>query len=92
MASFDKLQIDIMSGEGSKPKATKDDAYAYLRDVKDRFDGKKYNEFFKVMNDYKSQSIDRKGCIKRVEKLLKGHKDLISGFNVFLPKSLELDD
>ncbi|CAL9216146.1 unnamed protein product [Arabidopsis halleri] len=79
-------------GEGSKPKAKIDDAYAYLRAVRAKFhnDSKKYDDFVTVMNNFKARRIDRDGCIKEVEQLLKGHRDLISGFNAFLPKCLEI--
>ncbi|CAH2033790.1 unnamed protein product [Thlaspi arvense] len=83
-----------MSGEGSKPYATKDDAYAYLRAVKDKFpnDGKKYNDFLIIMNNFKAGRIDRNGCIEEVKELFKGQGDLISGFNIFLPRCLEIAD
>ncbi|XP_023644866.1 paired amphipathic helix protein Sin3-like 3 [Capsella rubella] len=79
-------------GEGSKPKANKDDAYAYLRVLRDHFhnDSKKYDDFVAIMNNFKARRIDRDDCIKEVEKLLRGQRNLISGFNTFLPKSLEI--
>ncbi|CAL9216143.1 unnamed protein product [Arabidopsis halleri] len=79
-------------GEGSKPKANIDDAYAYLRAVRVRFHNDKplFHDFVTVMNNFKARRIDRNGCIKEVEQLLKGHRDLISGFNAFLPKCLEI--
>lgn len=44
-------------GEGSKPKANKDDAYAYLMAVRDHFhnDSKKYDDFVAIMNDFKTR-------------------------------------
>ncbi|CAH2033792.1 unnamed protein product [Thlaspi arvense] len=79
---------------GSKPNVTKDDAFGYLRAMKDKFhdDRKKYNDFLVIMNNFKARIIDRNRCIKEVKKLFKGHQDLISGFNVFLPNYLELHD
>ncbi|ESQ34369.1 hypothetical protein EUTSA_v10009595mg, partial [Eutrema salsugineum] len=83
-----------MAGEGSKPNATKDDAYAYLRNVKDTFDNdrEKYDDFLAIMDNFKARRIDRNGCIEEVKELFKGHRDLISGFNKFLPKYLEIAD
>ncbi|KAG7598157.1 Paired amphipathic helix [Arabidopsis suecica] len=83
-----------MAGEGSKSKATIDDAYAYLRTVKSTFrnDGDKYEDFIAIMNNFKARKIDRNACIEEVKDLLKGHRDLISGFNAFLPKCLEIAD
>ncbi|EOA37768.1 hypothetical protein CARUB_v10012626mg [Capsella rubella] len=83
-----------MAGEGSKPMATKDDAYAYLRTVKNKFHNErdKYDDFVAIMNKFKARKLDRNACIEEVKDLLKGHRDLISGFNVFLPKCLEIAD
>ncbi|KAG2269241.1 hypothetical protein Bca52824_063796 [Brassica carinata] len=44
------------------------------------------------MNNFNAGRIDRNGCIEEVKELFKGHRDLISGFNVFLPGSLEIAD
>ncbi|EFH69604.1 predicted protein [Arabidopsis lyrata subsp. lyrata] len=83
-----------MAGEGSKPKATIDDAYAYLRTVKSTFhnDRDKYEDFIVIMNNFKARNFTRNACIEEVKDLLKGHRDLISGFNAFLPKCLEIAD
>ncbi|AEE30796.1 putative transcription regulator Others family [Arabidopsis thaliana] len=83
-----------MAGEGSKPKATVDDAYAYIRTVKSTFhnDPDKYDDFMAIMKNFKARKIDRNTCIEEVKELLKGHRDLISGFNAFLPKCLEIAD
>ncbi|XP_074563729.1 paired amphipathic helix protein Sin3-like 4 [Curcuma longa] len=77
---------------GSTPKLTTNDALAYLKAVKDIFHDKreKYDEFLEVMKDFKSQRIDTNGVIMRVKELFKGHRDLILGFNTFLPKGYEI--
>ncbi|XP_064949089.1 paired amphipathic helix protein Sin3-like 4 isoform X1 [Musa acuminata AAA Group] len=77
---------------GSTPKLTTNDALAYLKAVKDIFQDKreKYDEFLEVMKDFKSQRIDTNGVIMRVKELFKGHRDLILGFNTFLPKGYEI--
>ncbi|XP_072965914.1 paired amphipathic helix protein Sin3-like 4 [Typha angustifolia] len=76
----------------SAPKLTTNDALAYLKAVKDIFQDKreKYDEFLEVMKDFKSQRIDTNGVIMRVKELFKGHRDLILGFNTFLPKGYEI--
>ncbi|XP_018473880.1 paired amphipathic helix protein Sin3-like 3 [Raphanus sativus] len=83
-----------MAGEGKTRNTTRDDAYAYLRTVKDKFenDREKYDDFLAIMNNFNAGRIDRNGCIEEVKELFKGHRDLISGFNVFLPGSLEIAD
>ncbi|URD90105.1 hypothetical protein MUK42_27419 [Musa troglodytarum] len=77
---------------GSTSKLTTNDALAYLKAVKDIFHDKreKYDEFLEVMKDFKSQRIDTNGVIMRVKELFKGHRDLILGFNTFLPKGYEI--
>nr|KYP33215.1 Paired amphipathic helix protein Sin3 [Cajanus cajan] len=79
-----------MSGGGQR--LTTNDALAYLKAVKDMFQDKreKYDDFLEVMKDFKAQRIDTTGVIERVKELFKGHKDLILGFNTFLPKGYEI--
>ncbi|KAG5091420.1 hypothetical protein JHK82_050198 [Glycine max] len=83
-------QPQMTSGGGQK--LTTNDALAYLRAVKDIFQDKreKYDDFLEVMKDFKAQRIDTSGVIARVKELFKGHKDLILGFNTFLPKGYEI--
>ncbi|XP_077217558.1 paired amphipathic helix protein Sin3-like 4 [Tasmannia lanceolata] len=82
-------QPQISSGA---QKLTTNDALAYLKEVKDIFQDKKekYDEFLEVMKDFKAQRIDTAGVILRVKELFKGHRNLILGFNTFLPKGYEI--
>lgn len=84
-------QPQMMGGGGSQ-KLTTNDALAYLKAVKDIFQDKreKYDDFLEVMKDFKAQRIDTAGVIERVKDLFKGHRDLILGFNTFLPKGYEI--
>ncbi|CAK9308573.1 unnamed protein product [Citrullus colocynthis] len=77
-----------MVGGGSMQKLTTNDALEYLKNVKDIFRDKKekYEDFLEVMKEFKAQRIDTVGVIARVKQLFKGHRDLILGFNTFLPK------
>ncbi|XP_043812472.1 paired amphipathic helix protein Sin3-like 4 isoform X5 [Manihot esculenta] len=79
-------------GGGGGQKLTTNDALAYLKAVKDIFQDKreKYDDFLEVMKDFKAQRIDTAGVIARVKELFKGHRDLILGFNTFLPKGYEI--
>ncbi|XP_062111773.1 paired amphipathic helix protein Sin3-like 4 isoform X2 [Humulus lupulus] len=81
-----------MIGGGGAQKLTTNDALAYLKAVKDIFQDKrdKYEDFLEVMKDFKAQRIDTAGVIERVKDLFKGHRDLILGFNTFLPKGYEI--
>ncbi|XP_021604424.1 paired amphipathic helix protein Sin3-like 4 isoform X3 [Manihot esculenta] len=80
------------SSGGGGQKLTTNDALAYLKAVKDIFQDKreKYDDFLEVMKDFKAQRIDTAGVIARVKELFKGHRDLILGFNTFLPKGYEI--
>ncbi|CAF2193558.1 unnamed protein product [Brassica rapa] len=87
------LQLQMMvGGGGSAQKLTTNDALAYLKAVKDKFQDKreKYDEFLEVMKDFKAQRVDTSGVILRVKELFKGNRELILGFNTFLPKGFEI--
>ncbi|KAJ0449534.1 putative transcription regulator Others family [Helianthus annuus] len=73
-------------------KLTNDDALAYLKKVKDTFrdDNEKYEEFLDVMKGYRAQRVDTTGVVAKVKELFEGHRELISGFNAFLPKGYEI--
>ncbi|CAI8587747.1 unnamed protein product [Vicia faba] len=77
---------------GGGQKLTTNDALSYLKAVKDIFQDKrdKYEDFLEVMKDFKAQRIDTAGVIARVKDLFRGHRDLILGFNTFLPKGYEI--
>ncbi|VFQ95207.1 unnamed protein product [Cuscuta campestris] len=81
----------MMSGRSAQ-KLTTVDALAYLKAVKEIFRDKreKYDEFLEAMKDFKAQRIDTSGVIARVKDLFRGHRDLILGFNTFLPKGYEI--
>ncbi|KAG2322315.1 hypothetical protein Bca4012_056906 [Brassica carinata] len=82
----------MVGGGGSAQKLTTNDALAYLKAVKDKFQDKreKYDEFLEVMKDFKAQRVDTTGVILRVKELFKGNRELILGFNTFLPKGFEI--
>ncbi|KAI8473859.1 MAG: hypothetical protein J3K34DRAFT_391529 [Monoraphidium minutum] len=73
-------------------RLTTNDALTYLRDVKNKFADRKdvYDTFLEIMKQFKSQAIDTAGVIQRVKDLFRGHKELILGFNTFLPKGFEI--
>ncbi|GFP91557.1 paired amphipathic helix protein sin3-like 4 [Phtheirospermum japonicum] len=81
-----------MSTASSAQRLTTTDALTYLKNVKEIFQDKrdKYDEFLDVMKDFKAQRVDTSGVILRVKELFKGYRDLILGFNTFLPKGYEI--
>lgn len=69
------------------------DALTYLELVKVKFNDQPeiYNRFLDIMKDFKSQSIDTPGVIDRVSSLFRGHPNLITGFNTFLPPGYRIE-
>ncbi|XP_053558867.1 paired amphipathic helix protein Sin3b [Bombina bombina] len=70
-----------------------EDALSYLDQVKIRFgsDPATYNGFLEIMKEFKSQSIDTPGVIRRVSQLFHEHPDLMLGFNAFLPLGYKIE-
>ncbi|KAI3731490.1 hypothetical protein L1987_62678 [Smallanthus sonchifolius] len=91
-----QLTPPVISEPSGRPqrahKLTNNDALAYLKDVKDMFhdNEEKYAEFLDVMKDFRAQRVDTTGVIARVKELFRGHRELILGFNAFLPKGYEI--
>lgn len=61
--------------------------------MKNRFADRKevYDTFLDIMKEFKAQRIDTSGVIARVKDLFRGHRELILGFNTFLPKGYEIE-
>ncbi|KAL8532585.1 hypothetical protein ACS0TY_008973 [Phlomoides rotata] len=80
-----------MSAASSAPRLTTTDALSYLKVVKERFQdkGDKYKDFLDIMKDFKAQRINTSGVVVKVKDLFSEDKDLIMGFNAFLPKGYE---
>eukprot|EP01119_Soliformovum_irregulare_P017282 TRINITY_DN5110_c0_g3_i1.p1 TRINITY_DN5110_c0_g3~~TRINITY_DN5110_c0_g3_i1.p1 ORF type:complete len:1099 (+),score=261.83 TRINITY_DN5110_c0_g3_i1:72-3299(+) len=70
-----------------------ENALDFLDQVKFQFatQPKVYNQFLDIMKDFKAQAIDTPGVIARVSELFKGHKNLILGFNTFLPPGYKIE-
>ena len=68
------------------------DALTYLREVKQRFAHNRqvYDTFLEIMKEFKAQTIDTHGVIRKVKNLFKGNRNLIFGFNTFLPRVRDL--
>ncbi|KAK9064528.1 hypothetical protein SSX86_015910 [Deinandra increscens subsp. villosa] len=81
-----------MTANGSSQKLTTNDVLTYLQKVKDIFQDKKekYDEFLKLMKDFKSQRYDTTGVIARLKELFDGHQELLLGFNLFLPNGYKI--
>jgi paired amphipathic helix protein Sin3a len=77
---------------GQNNRLSTQDALTYLRDVKNRFHTNRevYDTFLEIMKEFKAQTIDTQGVISKVKDLFKGHRNLIFGFNTFLPKVCDL--
>ncbi|CAH8253404.1 unnamed protein product [Arabidopsis lyrata] len=81
-----------MVGDGGAHKPTTNVAFEYLKAVKAKFQDQheKYDEFLEIMNDFKCRRVDRLDVIIRMKELLKEHKELLLGFNTFLPKGFRI--
>lgn len=80
------------NSNGYRPLNVKD-ALTYLDQVKVKFADQPevYNRFLDIMKEFKSQAIDTPGVIERVSTLFRGHPQLISGFNTFLPPGYRIE-
>lgn len=78
---------------GPNQRLKVEDALSYLDQVKLQFGSQPqvYNQFLEIMKEFKSQSIDTPGVIRRVQELFEGHNDLIVGFNTFLPPGFKIE-
>lgn len=76
---------------GDAPKVQ--DALSYLERVKTKFGDKPavYAQFLDIMKEFKAQTIDTEGVIRRVKTLFRGHRELILGFNQFLPAGYKIE-
>ncbi|KAK7839096.1 paired amphipathic helix protein sin3-like 1 [Quercus suber] len=81
-----------VDGGGTLGKVTLNDGLNYLKEVMETFQDQreKYDMFCKVMKDFKNQRIGIVDVTIRVKELFEGHNNLISGFNIFLPKGYEI--
>lgn len=80
--------------DGTQPQVKFENALDFLDQVKMQFQyqPKVYNQFLDIMKDFKAQCIDTPGVIARVSELFKGHKNLILGFNTFLPPGYKIEN
>jgi paired amphipathic helix protein Sin3a len=51
-----------------------------------------YQDFLRVMSEFKSQSCDTVGVVSRIKAIFKDHPDLIREFNDFLPPGLQIPE
>jgi hypothetical protein len=49
------------------------------------------SQFLDIMKEFKAQTIDTPGVIDRVLQLFHGHRELILGFNTFLPPGYKIE-
>lgn len=75
-----------------QPTVTPGIALAYVYQVRIEFKDEPhvYNQFLDLMKDFKVGQITAEDVIGRLAALFRGHKDLLLGFNTFLPKGCKL--
>ncbi|PHT91799.1 hypothetical protein T459_06912 [Capsicum annuum] len=92
-SALDRRGGNRVDGVGaSNPKLTIDDAFSYLKQVRDMFpyQREKYTTFLQIMINFKNRRIDTIGVISIVKELFKGHPNLLRGLNPFLPEGYEI--
>ncbi|WVZ25986.1 hypothetical protein V8G54_004530, partial [Vigna mungo] len=84
------FQYQIMSK--ARKSMTKLEAVEYLKEVQKKFKDEKgkFEEFLKIMTDYRVHRIGVGTVVEKVMEILKNHDDLMLGFNKFLPKGYEI--
>lgn len=86
-------QESVPDSMGGYRQLKVEDALAYLEQVKGQFQSQLsvYNNFLDIMKEFKAQTIDTAEVITRVSHLFSQHRDLILGFNTFLPPGYRIE-
>lgn len=88
------LQSGFSSGDSCSGGSdqTENDASTYLKEVKEtlQYQREKYKGFLMVMKCFFARRTDASKVIAKAKELFEGHNNLISGFNIFLPKGHEI--
>ena len=85
----DEIPLPLDDDLQQRDRSTlEDEAMAFLTAVKVTFEDKmeKFNEFLKLLADYGAKRIDVRVVKEGMMELFKEHKNLLSGFNTFLPE------
>ena len=71
---------------------TVQDALEYLDLIKEKYNSRPhlYNRFLDIMKEFKALRLDTPGVIDRVLQLFNGDRELILGFNTFLPQGYRI--
>ncbi|GAU40029.1 hypothetical protein TSUD_258220 [Trifolium subterraneum] len=74
------------------PRLELEDGSTFYRAVKDAFQDKResFDEFLNIMMDWKYERVNIRSFVARMKELLKEHKDLTLGFNLFLPTKYQI--
>lgn len=67
------------------------DAQFYLAALKQKLPKEVSKQIIDLMLDMKNHNITALEVVQGVERLLKGHKDLKAGYNMFLPSFLKME-
>lgn len=81
--------MEFNAGCEIKSRVTMKDAIAFMDTVKTVL-GAKSVGFINLFKDYKAKRINAKQVISGARSFLKGHRELIAGFNLFLPRAHEI--
>lgn len=78
--------------QAALPEKVKD-ALAYVRKVKTHFAAQPsvYRQFLGILEEFEAETVDLPGAIRRVTRLFDGSRNLLLGFNTFLPQGYKLE-
>lgn len=88
-----ELAPNVENPQPSRPPLRVEDALAYLDRIKAAFPSRpdKYNSFLDIMKDFKAQEFGTDETIARVIELFGEERDLILGFDTFLPPGYSIE-
>lgn len=75
-------------------KRTIEQGVEYLKLVRDTFGSRndsRYRGFLRVMKDYKGGIFDTLEVISLVKEMFEGHHELLTGFNILLPRGYSIN-
>ncbi|KAK3021273.1 hypothetical protein RJ639_047264 [Escallonia herrerae] len=70
---------------------SEEECVSYVLLLREKFHthGDRYHEFATLLGDFNGRRVHGRRLFSKVKELFNGHKDLIPGFNAFLPRKLQ---
>ncbi|KAJ6499674.1 hypothetical protein C8R47DRAFT_1111330 [Mycena vitilis] len=78
------------SPDAARPPITAIDALCYLALVTSQTTPEVCNRFLDTMEEFKNQTLNARGVLRRISRLFHDYPALIEGFNIFMPTGYSL--